>query len=407
MTGKAVALVVAVAVALAACGAEEARQAPLAPATPGLLTRSDFADLPGWGGDSAAEAIRPFLATCAGLARLPHDRAVGPDGVGGTVADWLGPCRAAIEITGGDDPAATRFFEDWFRPYAVGARGGGAADEAVGLFTGYYEPELRGARRPDRTHAVPLYRRPADLVTADPGEFGVAHDGAGLTGRVVDGRLRPYPTRAEIDGGALAGRGLELLWIDDPIDVFFLHIQGSGRVRLADGGVVRVGYAASNGRPFVGIARLLIDSGAIPRDGASMQSVRDWLRAHPDRAPEMMQANPRYIFFREFDGDGPIGAAGVVLTPLRSLAVDPAFMPLGAPLWLDTVWPPGGPDAGKPLRRLMIAQDTGGAIKGAVRGDVFWGTGDAALARAGGMKQTGRYFLLLPRAVAERRDAAS
>ncbi|MEX0815580.1 MAG: MltA domain-containing protein [Dongiaceae bacterium] len=406
MTGKAVAWVLAVAVALAACEAEEARQAPLAPATPRLLTRSDFADLPGWGGDSAAEAIRPFLATCAGLARQPHDRAVGPGGVGGTVADWLGPCRAAIDIARDDDPAATRFFEDWFRPYAVGAPGG-VADEAVGLFTGYYEPELRGARRPDGAHAVPLYRRPADLVTADPGEFGVAHDGAGLTGRVVDGRLRPYPTRAEIDGGALVGRGLELLWIDDPIDVFFLHIQGSGRVRLADGGVVRVGYAASNGRPFVGIARLLIDSGAIPRDGASMQSVRDWLRAHPDRAPEMMQANPRYIFFREFDGAGPIGAAGVVLTPLRSLAVDPAFMPLGAPLWLDTVWPPGGPDVGKPLRRLMIAQDTGGAIKGAVRGDVFWGTGDAALARAGGMKQRGRYFLLLPRAVAERRDAAS
>lgn len=392
----------------AACAPEE----PPAPAeTRLLLEPAAFSDLPGWENDRMAEALPALLRSCGRLLRQPADRPVGPDGIAGTVADWQAPCEAAAALPAGDHAAARGFFAGMFAPFAVlKADQEGETDQ--GLFTGYYEPELAGSRRPDATFATPLYRRPADLVTVDLGEFRADWTGESIVGRVTDGRLRPYPDRAAIDAGALDGQAAELIWVADPVDAFFLQIQGSGRVRLAEGGQVRVGFAASNGHPFRGIARDLIDMGVLPKEDASMQAVRDWLRANPDQAAALMQKNPRYIFFREITGpdaeaDGPLGAQSVPLTPMRSLAIDPRFLPLGAPLWLDTTWPAGTPENGQPLQRLMIAQDTGGAIKGPIRGDVFWGTGEAALERAGGMKQAGRYFLLLPKPVAERRQTAS
>lgn len=391
----------------AACAPEE----PPPPATPQLrLDPVTFDRLPGWADDRVAEALPALLRSCGRLTGQPDDRPVGPDGVAGTVADWREPCAAAA-YPAPDDEAARGYFERWFAPFAV-IRTDRDGETAEGLFTGYYEVELDGATAPDEVYDTPLYRRPPDLVTVDLGDFRADWKGETIVGRVVDGRLKPYPDRAAIDNGALVGQQAELLWVADPVDAFFLQIQGSGRVRLEDGRTIRIGFAASNGRPFHGIARDLIERGALSKEDASMQAVRDWLRANPDEAAALMQKNPRYIFFREMDGpdaeaDGPIGAQGVPLTPMRSLAVDIAFLPLGAPLWLDTTWPPGSPDAGKPLRRLMIAQDTGGAIKGPVRGDFFWGTGEAALALAGGMKQTGRYFLFLPKSVAERRAASS
>ena len=213
----------------------------------------------------------------------------------------------------------------------------------------------------------------------------------------------PYYTRAQIAEGALAERDLELIWSDDPVDVFFLHVQGSGVVELPDGGTQRVGYAANNGHDFTAIGRELIRSGALDGQSMSMQAIRDWLRAHPERADDLMRRNARYIFFREIHGPGPIGAQGVALTAGRSLAVDPSFLPLGAPLYLSTTYPA----TDEPLNRLMVAQDTGGAIKGPVRGDFFWGSGESALAQAGRMKQEGRYWLLLPKPVAERRGTTS
>ncbi len=392
---------------LAACGPAQ----PPALATPTLLLeRSGFDALPGWAEDRTAEALPALLRSCRRITAQPAARPVGPDGIGGTVADWQAPCAAAAALASGDDGAARSFFAAWFVPYAA-IRVDPDGETADGLFTGYYEAELDGARAPDAAHATPLYRRPPDLVTVDLGDFRADWKGESLVGRVVESRLKPYHDRAAIDAGALAGQGAELIWVADPVDAFFLHIQGSGRVRLADGGIIRVGFAASNGLPFHGIARDLIDMGVLPKDDASMQAVRSWLRANPVEAQALMQKNPRYIFFREIDGpdataDGPIGAQGVPLTPRRSLAVDTGLLPLGAPVWLDTTWPPGSPEAGAPLRRLMVAQDTGGAIKGPVRGDFFWGTGEPALAVAGGMKQRGRYWLLLPKTVAERRDAA-
>jgi membrane-bound lytic murein transglycosylase A len=262
--------------------------------------------------------------------------------------------------------------ETLFVPFAVAD-----ADGPDGLFTGYYEPELRGSRQRTARYSVPLYRPPSDPASS-------------------------ALSRAAIDAGALAGQGLELLWLADPIDAFFLQAQGSGRVRLAEGGSLRVGYAASNGLPPTMIGRVLVERGELTKEAATMQTVRQWLRDHPGEATALMQKNARYIFFREIPGDGPIGALGVALTPGRSLAIDPDLLPLGAPLWLDTTYPAGTPEAGRPLRRLVVAQDSGSAIKGAVRGDLYWGSGEAALRYAGPMKQPGRYYLLLPKAVAER-----
>ena len=221
-------------------------------------------------------------------------------------------------------------------------------------------------------------------------------------GRMVDGLLQPYYDRRAIDAGALTGRGLELLWLADPIDAFFLQAQGSGRVRLAEGGSLRVGYAASNGLAPTMIGRILVERGELTKETATMQTVRQWLRDHPAEATGLMEMNARYIFFREVPGDGPLGALGVALTPGRSMAVDANLVPLGAPLWLDTTYPAGTPEAGRPLRRLVVAQDSGSAIKGVVRGDLYWGSGEAALLYAGPMKQQGRYYLLLPKTVADR-----
>jgi membrane-bound lytic murein transglycosylase A len=336
------------------------------------LQRIAFRDLPGWHGDSASQALPALLSSCKILKAKPATAAVGPGGMAGAAGDWRAPCRALAATS--SDEALRQAIETWFVPFAVAD-----ADGAEGLFTGYYEPELHGSRKQTGSYTVPLYRPPPDLVEA-----------------------KAYHTRKAIDGGALAGRGLELLWLDDPIDAFFLQVQGSGRVRLAQGGSLRVGYAANNGHAPTMIGRILVERGELTKEAATMQTVRQWLRDHPAEATALMQRNARYIFFREIPGAGPIGALGVALTPGRSLAVDPKLLPLGAPLWLDTTYPAETPEAGKPLQRLVVAQDSGSAIRGAVRGDLYWGSGDEALRYAGRMKQRGRYYLLLPKAVAKR-----
>ena len=231
-------------------------------------------------------------------------------------------------------------------------------------------------------------------MTADLGLFRDQFKGIRIVGRVKDGSLHPYDSRAAIDDGSLSGRGWELVYVDDPVDAFFLHIQGSGRVVLDDGSVMQVGYAGTNGRRYVAIGGELAARGAIPKDEVSMQSIRAWLAPHPDQAERIMETNPSYVFFRDLQGDGPIGSEGTVLTAGRSLAIDPRFVAFGIPIWLETRDPL---DPSRPLDRLLVAQDTGGAIKGPVRGDVFWGPGHEAAERAGHMKSQGRYYLLLPK----------
>lgn len=382
---------------LAACEPRPAEPPPDALPDRLTLTPVGFAALPGWSEDALSEALPALRRSCARLSGVPDDRELGPQGpsgpVAGTVADWREACAALSALPDGDDVALRSSLERHFAPLAVSNN-----RETKGVFTGYYEAELRGALAPDERHSWPLYAKPPDLVTADLGSFRADLEGIRLYGRVEDGRLVPYRDRAEIEAGALAGQGLELVWIDDPVDAFILHVQGSGRVLLEDDRVVRVGFAATNGLPFTAVGQVLLDEGKVAPGQATMQHIRDWLRANPEEARDIMRRNRRFTFFRIVEGEGPIGGHGVPLTPGRSLAVDPAFMPLGAPVWLDTTWP--GSQA--PLRRLMVAQDIGGAIKGPVRGDFFWGYGEDALHHAGRMKQSGRYFLLLPKAVAQR-----
>ncbi|KZD12816.1 murein transglycosylase A [Oceanibaculum pacificum] len=384
---KAWSLIVGCALSLAAC--EQAK--PPAP-PPDALTLTTVApgDLPGWTADDQVAALPALLKSCDRLKRQPADRAFGSDGRFGVIGDWLPACEAAASLP--NNPQAVRqFFETWFQPYRAANNG-----NPDGLFTGYYEAELNGSLTRTSRYSVPLHRRPDDLVMVDLGQFRDELKGQRIAGRVIDGNLKPYEDRAQIVGGALDSKRLEILWVDDPVDAFFLQIQGSGRVQLPDGKVVRVGYAGQNGHPYVAIGRELIAKGELSRENVSMQSIRAWLAANPGRADEIMNSNPSYVFFRELSGEGPVGAQGVALTPLRSLAVDRRFVPLGTPVWLDAEHP----DAGAPrLRQLVIAQDVGGAIRGPVRGDLFWGHGDQAADRAGRMKSGGSYYLLLPKAL--------
>ena len=360
------------------------------------LRAASFTELPGWGVDQQGDALKAFHRSCDKILR----RAAG-GGLGGVIPGnagaWYGVCKAASAGDTRDHQAARLFFEDWFQPYAVLNNG-----REMGLFTGYFEPELRGSLTPGDGYDIALYRRPDDLVTVSLGRFREAMAGERIAGRVVNGALLPYPTRAEIEAGALVGQLLELVWVDSAVDAFFLHIQGSGRVRLKGGGARRVAYAASNGQPYLAIGRSLVERGTLAWEEVTMQSIRAWLEANPAEASAVMQENNSFVFFRWLDGKttelGPIGAQGVPLLAGRSLAVDRKFLPLGAPLWLEAAAPDGNPSLpDQMLRRLMVAQDTGSAIRGPVRGDVFWGTGRDAGEIAGRMKHRGRYWLLLPR----------
>lgn len=368
-----------------------------------VLAPAGFSDLPGWTEDDLGEALPALLASCRVLVRRPVAEPVGPDGLAGAAGEWREPCAAASRLRGAGSTALRAFFERWFRPWAVSNRG-----DPEGLFTGYYEPSLRGSRRRHGPYQTPLHARPRDLVEVDLGDFREDLEGRRIAGRIEGRRLRPYPDREAITGGALAGRGLEIVWVDDPVDAFFLQIQGSGRVVLEDGTVLRLGYAAQSGHPYTAIGRELVERGEMTLEEVSLQSIKAWLEAHPEEAEEVMAVNASYVFFRRLEGPGPLGSLGVALTPGRSLAVDRTFLPLGAPLWLDALAPhvpdpvPEGAEAPvgeRWLRRLVVAQDTGGAIRGPVRGDVFWGPGDRAEIVAGHMKHPGRLWLLLPRAV--------
>lgn len=356
-----------------------------------VLNPVAFAVLPGWRDDRQGEAIVALRKSCL---NPKSGRVEAAQPVTVMASDWAGPCQAAQDLDIADNAAVRAFFERWFQPFRVTS-----GEKTTGLFTGYFEAELRGAREKGGSYTVPLYRLPDDHVTVDLSKFDPSLAGKRIVGRVEGGRLEPYFARGDIDGGALSGKVQELIWVDDAIDAFVLHVQGSGRVILPDGKVVRIGYAGNNGLPYRSIGRELIDRGALPAGGASWNDIRNWIETNRDQAAALLAVNPRYIFFREVEGDGPIGAAGVALTPRRSLAVDPRFVPYGVPVWLDTNWPN---DLAKPLRQLMIAQDTGSAIRGPIRGDFFWGYGAEALSFAGRMKSQGAYFLLLPRAAAER-----
>jgi len=365
-----------------------------------------FESLPGWHEESSAQALPALKRSCTRLKAQAPDRVIGTGEIARPASAWHGACDAVMAI-GGGDAAVRAVLSEHFGAYRVSSGAGESGDR--GLFTGYYEADLRGSRERSGTYQFPIYGLPRNLVSVDVRDFmasGSVPQGAPATliGRVEETSrglaMRPYYTREEIDRDKrIASDADVLVWADDPVAVHILHIQGSGRVTLPDGTVMRVGFAGSNGRAFKGIGSILLEAGALRPGGGSMISVREWLQAHPEEAAAHMNRNARYIFFRHVAAseveDGPLGASNVSLTPGRSLAVDPRFIPLGAPLWLDTKDPDD-----IPLQRLVVAQDTGAAITGAVRGDYYWGYGEEAFLKAARMKSTGSYTVMVPNAPA-------
>ena len=358
-------VVCAAALVLAGC-ASATSQSARRPA----LTAATFDDLPGWQQDAQAEAIGALRRSCPRLSVGDGTRIATNGGeVHSTAEEWRRVCTAAEGIARDNHRAARAFFERSFQVLAVTGPG------SDGRFTGYYEPEIKGSRVPSRRFTIPVYRRPPDLQ-AD----------------------KPYLTRTEIENGALRGRGLEIAYVEDVIGLFEMHVQGSGRIALAEGGVMRLGFDGTNNRPYTALAKVLIDEGALKADEATWPAIRAWLQQNPARARETMRRNERYVFFKDTRGAGAVGAQGVALTSGRSMAVDPVFVPYGLPIYIDTTRPaPNKPGETVVFRRLMVAQDTGSAIKGPVRGDVFFGAGSAAADSAGRMNSSGRWWILVPK----------
>ncbi len=319
--------------------------AALMTAAPSRAEVLDFEALDGWLEDDHLAALTSFLRTCD-LIDQP---------------DWKPICAMAADVPK-DDASARSFFELFFKPVVVG--------KPPALFTGYFEPELEGSPVRTSRFRYPIYRRPPELTD------GVA-----------------YHTRAAIEGGAISGRGLELAWLDDPVDVYFLHVQGSGRIRMTDGSVIRVGYAGKNGHSYRSVGQEMVRRGTHTLDQVSAPEIANYVRSNPGTGRALLDTNPSYVFFRKIGTlrpeDGPIGAMGRSITALRSVAIDPRFTPLGAPVWIEK-------DGRRPIRSLMVAQDTGGAIKGMQRADIFYGTGKGAGDAAGSVKDPGRMVLLLP-----------
>lgn len=362
----------------AQCACPSTPQTPPAEPMPAKarLEPASFDALPGWKEDDLNAAFAAFVEGCTALRAQPR---------------WTDVCARAGSVAEADAEALRTFFETGFVPHRVV----GPDPEAPGLLTGYYEPLLQGSRTPDARFRHPIFAAPDDLITVDLS--GVAPDTRNirLRGRLQGRKLVPYWSRAEIEDGKARLAGRELVWVEDAVELFFLQVQGSGRVRLPDGGIVRVGYADQNGHPYRSIGRVLVDRGELPLEKASMQGIKAWGQANPTRLSALLAENPSYVFFRELPaGDGgPLGALGVPLTPGRSIAVDPTVVPLGAPVFVSSTWP----NSPRALDRLVMAQDTGGAIRGAVRADFFWGFGAEAGEQAGRMRQPLKMWVLLPR----------
>ena len=346
----------------------------------GRLQPASWIELPEWGRESLRDSLVAFVRGCSALAKQPA---------------WQPVCADAAALPpDSSDRDIAAFFESRFDPHQVIN-----ADESTsGMVTGYYEPLLRGSRTRTSRYRYPIYAVPQDLLVIDLSGVYPDLKHKRLRGRIEGNRVVPYLARGDIDAEPAPLKGLEIAWVDDAVELFFLHIQGSGQVQLENGERVRVGYADQNGHPFRSLGRLLIQRGELPPERASMQGIKDWARRHPGKVQRFMNENPSFVFFRELPGDlpGPIGSLGVPLTAERSIAVDPRVIPLGVPVYLATTWP----NSPQPLNRLMVAQDTGGAINGGVRADFFWGFGDSAGSQAGKMRQAGRMWVLLPKGYA-------
>ncbi len=359
---------------VAACTSVKPRPADTIPYAPFAVSKWEM--LPDWQTTDLQPVLAAFTQSCNALKNRPA---------------WQSPCLRVSELGAADNDTLRAFFEDSFVPYQVYNPDG----TSQGLITGYYEPKLYGSRVKTDRFRYPLYGVPDDLLAIDLSAVYPQLKDLRLRGRLQGRRVVPYYDRGEIDIGKAPLQGRELFWVDNAVDLFFLQIQGSGRIELPDGSLVKVGYAEQNGHPYASIGKKLVDMGEMKLEEASMQSIKRWGERNPEKLAALLDSNPSYVFFSELPSElsAPLGALGVPLTSEYSLAVDARTIPLGAPVFLSTTYP----DTATPLNRLMLAQDTGGAIRGAVRGDFFWGYGDQAGARAGRMKQVGQMWVLFPR----------
>ncbi|ADE10526.1 murein transglycosylase A [Sideroxydans lithotrophicus] len=376
---KSIWLILALSVWLAACQTPPPPievKIPVGKPSPDFMV-SKWAMLPDWTMQDLAASWPAMQQSCRALKFKPV---------------WLPICAAATKV-GADDVAAQRsFYETWFTPYQVFNPDG----TDTGLITGYYEPLLKGSRTRSKRFAYPIYSPPDDMLEVDMGDLYPQFRGQRVRGRLEGKRVVPYFNRAEIDAGLdPALKGHELFWVENPVELFFLQIQGSGRIELEDGTRVMIGYADQNGHGYASIGKKLIEMGELKPEEASMQGIKNWAEKNPERLFVLLGQNPSYVFFRVLPDSisAPLGALGVPLTNEYSIAVDQRTIPLGVPVFLATTQP----NSTEPLNRLVFAQDTGGAIKGAVRADFFWGFGDYAAVRAGSMKQSGKMWVLFPR----------
>ncbi len=347
------------------------------PRAPGIGNPIPWDQLDGWAADQHQQAWPALLNSCKVLKKKP---------------DWEPICVAANNLIKPDQGEARLFFETWFRPHPIYAANG----KKDGLITGYYEPLLHGSTSPSDRYQFPLYKRPDSLLIVDLGDRFPELKNARVRGRLVGNKVIPFYSRADIEADRSLLEGNELLWVDDRDALFFLQIQGSGRIQLPDGKIIGVGYSDQNGHPYKAIGKVLVDRHELTLDQVSLFSIRQWLWDHPDQAIELLNQNPSYVFFvlRDKPAEGPVGSLNVPLTPLRSIAIDPKLISLGVPMWLSTHYPE---DPDKPLKQLVFAQDTGGAIRGTLRADLFWGQSAAAERAAGYMKSRGSLVVLLPR----------
>ena len=362
------------------------------------LTKAKFADLPGWADDKHAEAIGSFLRSCVKIGELPDSEPVGHDGHGGTAKQWRKACAAAQKLKAGDHAAAKAMFEAEFVPWIAAGKGG-----AEGKLTGYFVQEIRASRKQKGKYKYPIYDRPKDLVMVDLSKHIPDAAGRRIWGRLDDkGNVVPFPTRKEIRTGALSGQNLEIMYADDPVDVLFAQIEGSAKAIMDDGSTVWLEFAGKNGRAYRGVGGVLKSMGQLTAPGSgTMQGIRKWFADNPTKFDEVVDQSHSFVFFRESKTPGAVGSQMVILTAERSMAIDRAFIAHGTPIWVSTRAPVVGKKGSEPWTKLLVAQDTGGGILGAVRGDIYWGDDTAAAEKGGRMGGPGKYWLLLPKGVSK------
>lgn len=355
------------------------------------LKKTSFNQLPGWEKAHVRKSLTAFKTSCKVFLKQDPERFVGSQAFDLKARDWYPACRAALAIEETSEKTAKEFFQTWFTPVEFNE-----GKPVHGLFTGYYMPQLQGSLTKTEEYQVPIYGLPADIITVNLEQFDPQLKNRRIVGRVERNKLVPFHSREEINKGAIQDKAEVLVWVNSHIDRAFLEIQGAGIVELPEGKQMYIGYAGENGAPYKSIARVLIDKGIMTKDNASMQAIKTYLEAHPQEMHAVLNQNKSFVFFHQLPQKAALGAQGVALTPGYSLAIDRKWIPLGAPLWLSTTRPDQQYDDKKTFQRLMIAQDTGGAIRGVVRGDVYWGPGEKATYIAGHMKNRGHYWLLLP-----------